>query len=161
MCINKCTSAEMTCTKMHLQPYLECFVSHITWIGDCSTPTTFQQLMTSIFCDAIGHGMHIYLSNIFVYSNTIEEHEEHLCLIFERLRQQQLYIEWAKCNLYADKIDYLSHTIDKDGIYVDADKVTHIREWCTPHNYNDIQCFVGLSGISSPISLHIWVCCWP
>jgi len=63
------------------------FVSHVMWIGDCNAPATFQQLMTTIFHDAIGCSMHVYLDNIFVYSNSIEEHEEHLCLMFERLRE--------------------------------------------------------------------------
>ena len=56
------------------------FVSHVMWIGDCNAPAMFQRLMTTIFCDAIGQSMHIYLDNIFVYSNTIEEHKEHLCI---------------------------------------------------------------------------------
>ena len=82
--------------------------------------------------------MHVYLDNIFIYSNTIEEHKEHLHLMFERLREQQPYLKWAKCELYADKIDCLGHTIDNEGIHVDMDKIAHIRD------YNDIQHFVGL-----------------
>ena len=120
------------------------FVSHVMWIGDCNAPVTFQWLMTTIFCDAIGCNMHVYLDNIFIYLNSIEEHEEHLCLIFERLKEHQLFLKWAKCNLYADKVDCLGHIINKDGIHVDTDKVAHIRKWCTPRNYNDIQCFIGL-----------------
>ena len=120
------------------------FVSHVMWIGDCNAPATFQRLMTTIFRDAIGRSMHVYLDDIFVYSNSIEEHEEHLRLVFERLRQHQLYLKWAKCDLYADKVDCLGHIIDKEGIHVDTDKVARIREWRNPRNYNDIQRFVGL-----------------
>ena len=76
--------------------------------------------------------MHVYLDNIFIYSNSIEEHEEHLRLVFERLREHQLFLKWVKCDLYADKVDCLGHIIDKDGIHVDTDKVAHIREWHTP-----------------------------
>jgi len=120
------------------------FVSHIMWIGDCNAPATFQRLMTTIFRDAIGRSMHVYLDNIFVHSNTIEEHKEHLCLMFEWLREHQLYLKWAKCDLYADRVDCLRHIINKEGIHVDTDKVARIREWRTPWNYNDIQCFIGL-----------------
>jgi len=63
------------------------FVSHVMWIGDCNAPATFQRLMTTIFRDAIGCSMHVYLDDIFVYSNSIEEHKEHLHLVFERLRE--------------------------------------------------------------------------
>jgi len=88
------------------------YLSHIMWIGDYNAPATFQQLMTSIFRDAIGRFMHIYLDDIFVYSESIEEHEEHLRAVFERLRQAKLYLEWKKCDLYADHVDCLGHIID-------------------------------------------------
>ena len=74
----------------------------------------------------------------------IEEHREHLCLMFKKLREQQLYLKWAKCELYADKIDCLDYTINNEGIHVNTDKIACIREWHTPHNYNNIQHFVGL-----------------
>jgi len=78
------------------------YVSHVMWIGDCNAPATFQRLMTTIFCDAIGRFMHMYLDDIFIYSNTIEEHEEHLQFIFEKLREFSLYLKWAKCDLYVE-----------------------------------------------------------
>ena len=120
------------------------FVSHVMWIGDCNAPAIFQRLMTTTFHNTIGCSMHVYLDDIFIYSNSIEEHKEHLHLVFERLRQHQLYLKWAKYDLYADKVNCLRHIIDKEEIHVDTDKVASIREWRTPHNYNDIQQFVGL-----------------
>jgi hypothetical protein len=51
------------------------FISHIMQQGDCNAPATFQCLMTSIFCDVIGRFMHVYLDDIFIYLNTVEEHE--------------------------------------------------------------------------------------
>jgi len=70
--------------------------------------------------------MHVYLDNIFVYSNSIEEHEEHLRLVFEQLREHQLYLKWAKWDLYANRVDCLGHIIDKEGIHVNTGKVAHI-----------------------------------
>jgi len=88
--------------------------------------------------------MHIYLDDIFVYSESIEEHKEHLRVVFERLRQAKLYLKWKKCDLYANRMDCLSHIIDRNGIHVDEDKLARIRDWRIPHNYNNIQRFVGL-----------------
>jgi hypothetical protein len=120
------------------------YVSLIMQQGDCNAPATFQRLMTSIFRDVIGKFLHVYLDDIFIYSDTPEEHEVHLCIVFERLRSNQLYLKWSKCDLYAEQVDCLGHIIDKDGIHADTDKLAHIREWRVPWNYNDIQCFVGL-----------------
>ena len=102
------------------------YISNIMQQGDCNAPTTFQRLMTSIFRDVIGKFMHVYLDNIFIFSDTAEEHEQHLCVIFERLRANCLYLKWPKCDLYADRIDCLGHIIDKDGIHADADKLSCI-----------------------------------
>jgi hypothetical protein len=79
--------------------------------------------MTSIFCDVIGCFMHVYLDDIFIYSNSVEEHEQHLKVVFDRLRANVLYLKWSKCDLYAKRIDCLSHMIDDQGIHSDTDKL--------------------------------------
>jgi hypothetical protein len=58
------------------------YVSLIMQQGDCNAPATFQQLMTSIFHNVIGCFMHVYLDDIFIYSNSVEEHEQHLKVVF-------------------------------------------------------------------------------
>jgi hypothetical protein len=100
--------------------------------GDCNAPATFQQLMTSIFHDIIGVFLHVYLDNIFVFSNLVDEHEKHLRIVFECLREAQLYLKESKCKLYADEVDCLGHKITDEGIFPDLDKLTRIREWRTP-----------------------------
>lgn len=120
------------------------YVSNVVQQGDCNAPATFQRLMTSIFRDTLGKFLHVYLDDIFIFSNTVEEHEKHLRVVFERLRDNQLYMKWSKCNLYAEEIDCLGHIIDNKGIHPDVDKLSRIRDWRTPRNYNDIQRFVGL-----------------
>jgi hypothetical protein len=79
------------------------YVSHIMQQGDCNAPNTFQRLMTSIFRDVIACSVHVYLDNIFVFSNTPEEHERHLKEVFDRLRSNSLYLKWAKCDLYSKR----------------------------------------------------------
>ena len=120
------------------------YVSHVMQQGDCNAPATFQRLMTSIFRDLIGRSLHVYLDDLFVYSNSIEEHEQHLQQVFERLQKHVLTLKWEKCDLYASRVDCLGHIIDDNGIHVDSTKLQRILEWRTPRNYNDIQRFVGL-----------------
>ncbi len=119
-------------------------VSNVVQQGDCNAPATFQRLMTAVFRDVIGKFMHVYLDDIFIFSSSREEHEQHLGVIFERLKRNNLYLKWAKCDLYAREMDCLGHIIDDKGVHTDADKLQRIREWRTPRNYNDIQRFVGL-----------------
>ena len=120
------------------------FVSHTMQQGDCNAPATFQWLMTVIFRDYIRRFIHIYLDNIFVYSNSIEEHEKHLKLVFDKLRQAHLYLEESKHDLYSKQMDCLGHLIDDRGIHADSDKMSCIHGWRTPRNKHDVQRFLGL-----------------
>src|ERR1700677_3673868 len=88
------------------------FMSHTMQQGDCNTPTTFQQLITVIFQDFIRRFVHVYLDDIFMFSNSIEEHEKHLELIFDKLHKVQLYLEESKLDLYSKHMDCLGHIID-------------------------------------------------
>ena len=53
------------------------FVSQVMQQGDCNAPATFQHLMMVTFHDPLGRFIHAYLNNVFAYSSTTEEHEEH------------------------------------------------------------------------------------
>src|ERR1700720_4388545 len=99
------------------------FVSHTMQQGDCNAPATFQRLMTIIFREYIRRFVHIYIDNIFVFSNSIKEHETHLGLVFDKLSKSQLFLEESKLHLYSKKMDCLDHIIDDQGIHADSDKM--------------------------------------
>ena len=120
------------------------FVSHVMQQGDCNAPATFQRLMTVVFREHIGIFVHVYLDDIFVYSDSIMEHEEHLRRVFAKLRNSHLFLSKDKCDLYSEKMDCLGHIVDKRGLHADTDKMSKIRNWPTPRNYNDVQRFLGL-----------------
>ncbi len=119
-------------------------LSHVMQQGDCNAPSTFQRIMNLVFRDYIGRFIHVYLDDVFVYSNTIAEHEEHLRLAFDKIREFEFYLKPEKCDLYAVRVDCLGHIIDDAGLHPDEDKITRIREWRTPRSYHDIQRFLGL-----------------
>jgi len=100
------------------------YVSHTMQIGDCNTPATFQRVMTMIFRDFIGILLHAYLNDLFVYSNSVDEHERHLVLIFDKICKFQFYLKEEKCELYSEQVDCLGHMIDHRGLHADADKMT-------------------------------------
>ena len=81
-------------------------------MGDCNAPSTFQQLMTAIFWDCISQFVHVYLDDIFIYSHFIEEHEKHLGIVFQQLRDHHLFLSKSKVDLYSKRLECLSHIID-------------------------------------------------
>ena len=120
------------------------FVSRVMQQGDCNAPSTFQRLMTAVSREYITNFVHVYLDDIFIYSSSIEEHEEHLRMVFNKLCEAQLYLSRDKVDLYSKRMDCLSHLITDAGIHTDTDKMQKIRDWRQPCNYHKIQRFLGL-----------------
>ena len=119
-------------------------VSIVMQQGDCNAPSTFQRIMVYIFRDHLGKFVHVYLDDIFVFSNSIEEHEEHLRQVFAVLRKAEFFLKAEKCDLYSARLDCLGHIIDHKGLHADADKMARIRDWRTPRELGDVQRFLGL-----------------
>jgi hypothetical protein len=69
------------------------------------------------------------MDDIFIYSNSKEEHEHHLRMVLQVLREHQLYAKLSKCSFYQKQIHYLGHIISMEGIAVDPEKIEAIREW--------------------------------
>ena len=88
--------------------------------------------------------MYIYLDNIFIYSDTLEEHKQHLLIVFNILKKANFNLEQEKCDLYAEKLNCLGHIIDQKGIHTDRDKRSQTRNWRIPKSLNEVQQFVGL-----------------
>ena len=59
------------------------FQSQGMQMGDCNAPSTFQQLMTAIFQDFLRRFIHVYLDDIFIYSQSIREHIEHIMKVLQ------------------------------------------------------------------------------
>jgi Reverse transcriptase (RNA-dependent DNA polymerase)/RNase H-like domain found in reverse transcriptase len=123
---------------------LSTFRSQVMQMGDCNAPSTFQHLMTAIFHDCIGLFVHVYMDDIFIFSCLIKEHEKHLGIVFDRLRKNHLFLSKKQVDLYSERVECLSHSIDNQGIHADADKMQRVQEWRTPRTYNDVQRFLGL-----------------
>ena len=83
---------------------------------------------------------------MLVYSKDEEEHEEHLRLTLNLLREHQLYVKLSKCDFYRYIIQYLGHIISEEGISVDPEKIETPMNWPTLRNMKDVRYFMGLAG---------------
>nr|GEW32951.1 retrotransposon protein, putative, Ty3-gypsy subclass [Tanacetum cinerariifolium] len=75
-----------------------------------------------------------------------QEHEEHLKLILELLKKEELYIKFSKCKFWIPKVQFLGHVIDSQGIHVDPAKIESIKDWGSPKSPMEIHQFLGLAG---------------
>jgi hypothetical protein len=102
-------------------------------------------LMNDLFREYMYKFVIVFLDDILVYCKSKDEHEQHLRMVLQALREHQLYAKLRKCSFYQKKIHYLGHIISKDGIVVDPEKIEAIREWSSPNNVTKVRSFMGLS----------------
>lgn len=114
--------------------------------GDCNAPATYQTLMNYIFAPFIGVFMDVYLDDIVIYSDTIEDHIEHVRTIFTKLREEQLFLAPKKMQFFAPVLKLLGHEIDDKGIRMDPNKVDKIEKWKVPTNKDLLLSFLGAVG---------------
>ncbi|WVZ94846.1 hypothetical protein U9M48_040683 [Paspalum notatum var. saurae] len=88
----------------------------------------------------------IFIDDILIYSKTEEEHEEHLRLMLQKLREHKLYAKFSKCDFWIEKVKFLGHVISNGGIAVDQSKVTEVQNWKIPEDVKGIRSFLGLAG---------------
>ncbi|GJW38094.1 putative reverse transcriptase domain-containing protein [Tanacetum coccineum] len=75
-----------------------------------------------------------------------KEHEEHLKIILELLKKEELYAKFSKCEFWIPKVQFLGHVIDSKGIHVDPAKIESIKDWTSPKSPTEIRQFLGLAG---------------
>jgi hypothetical protein len=89
----------------------------------------------------------VFIDDIFfIYSKSDSDHEEHLRLVLQKLRDNQLYAKFSKCEFWIDKVPFLGHIISNGGISVNPAKVKEIMAWSVPITVTEIWSFLGLAG---------------
>ena len=96
-------------------------------------------MMNNIFSRYLDRFILVFINDILVYSKNKEDHEEHLRVVLQVLREHQLYAKFSKCDFYKPKIQYLGHIISKKGIVVDPKKIKAIEDYPTPTYVTDIR----------------------
>ncbi|PKA52044.1 putative mitochondrial protein [Apostasia shenzhenica] len=82
-----------------------------------------MDLMNRVFKQFLDKFIIVFIDDILVYSRSEIEHEEHLRIVMQILREKKLYAKLSKCEFWLDKVIFLGHVVSKDGISVDLSKI--------------------------------------
>ncbi|WVZ52696.1 hypothetical protein U9M48_003733 [Paspalum notatum var. saurae] len=113
-------------TKYGLHEYL------VMSFGLTNAPAYFMHLMNRVFMDYLDKFIVVFIDDILIYSKSEEEHEVHLRLVLQRLREHKLYAKLKKCEFWIDEVPFLGHIISRGGIAVDPRKISAITNWEVP-----------------------------
>jgi hypothetical protein len=121
----------------------ECLVMSF---GLTNAPAHFMYLMNSVFMPELDKFVVVFIDDILVYSKSTEDHEKHLRVVLQRLRDHQLYAKISKCEFWINEVSFLGHVISSEGIAVDPSKVRDVLYWEPPKSVHQARSFLGLAG---------------
>ncbi|KAE8708434.1 cytochrome P450 78A7-like [Hibiscus syriacus] len=112
--------------------------------GLTNAPTMFCTLMNKLFQLYLDQLMVVYLDDIVVYSNSMEELIDHLRIVFKILRENELYVKKEKCTFATEEVHFLGHVIGHGKLLMDRNKIKAIIEWEPPIKVSEMRSFFGL-----------------
>ena len=111
--------------------------------GLMNSPSAFNLVMSKVLSGLLFKFALAYIDDILAYSSTFEQHLQHLQIIFDRFRKAGIKFKPSKCVFAKKSVKYLGHTLTKEGISVDTDKVSVIKNYKQPKNPKQVKQFIG------------------
>jgi hypothetical protein len=112
------------------------------YFGLTNVQAFFMYLMNSVFMDYLDKFVVVFINDVLIYSQSEEEHVEHLRMVLQWLREHQLYAKLSKCELWIHEVMFLGHIINRDGLVVDPKKLADILNWKGPKDVRGIKSFI-------------------
>jgi hypothetical protein len=113
--------------------------------GLSNAPATFQNMMNHIFRDLFDLGLIVYLNDILIYAETVEEYDRIVVEVLKCLAANGLAISQDKCFWSTSRVDFLGYVISEEGIEMAQDNVQCIRDGERPKSLRDVQSVIGFA----------------
>ncbi|KAF7646900.1 hypothetical protein LDENG_00180850 [Lucifuga dentata] len=114
--------------------------------GITGAPATFQHLMEKAIGDMNLLQVLMYLDDLIVFGKSLEEHEERLLRVLDRLEEVGLKLSLDKCQFCHPRVKYVEHIVSVEGVATDPDKVEAVTKWPMPTDLRTLRSFLGFCG---------------
>ncbi|XP_075481145.1 uncharacterized protein LOC142521857 [Primulina tabacum] len=114
--------------------------------GLTNAPSVFMDLMNRVFNPYLDSFVIVFIDDILIYSKTRDLHREHLRIVLQQLRDNQLYAKFKMCEFWLEQVAFLGHIVSKEGIAVDPAKIEAVKKWPIPLTFSEVRSFLGLAG---------------
>jgi hypothetical protein len=113
--------------------------------GLSNSPSSFQRLMDVVLKHLKRTDCWVFIDDVILFSDTIEEHAKRLQHVLERFEKASLQLQPGKCVFAQPEVQYLGYRITRDGILPSPEKIQAVREHPVPRNAKDVRSFLGLA----------------
>ena len=114
--------------------------------GLTNAPTAFMDVMHRVFQPYLDQFVVVFVDDILIYSQSEKEHEDHLTIVLQALRQHRFYAKFSKCEFWLTEVRFFGHVVSASGVLVDSKKVEAVMSWERPKSVFEICSFLGLAG---------------
>ena len=114
--------------------------------GLTNSPATFQYLMEKVVGDLNMCSCLVYLDDVVLFSNTLEDRLSRLKEILNRLQTAGLKLKPSKCHFLQKRLKYLGHIVSANGVECDPDLTVDLKSWPVPTCVKKVQRFLGFAG---------------
>ena len=114
--------------------------------GLTNAPDAFMDLINRVFRPCLDQIVVVFIDDILVYSKDAQEHEHHLRIVLQTLRENKLFAKLSKSDFWLKEVSFPGHIVSVEGIRVDPVKIEAIVNWKPPRNVTKIRSFLGLAG---------------
>ena len=105
-----------------------------------------MDLMSKVFRPYVDQFVMVFIDDILVYSKDAQEHEQHLKIVLQTLKEKKLYSKLSKCDFWLKEVSFLGYIVSVEGIRVGPTKIKTVVNWKPPRNVTEVRSFYGLAG---------------
>jgi hypothetical protein len=113
--------------------------------GLCNAPATFHAMVNGVFYDYIDQFVAVYIADILIYWETLEEHDKHLKLVLQRPQDNKLHAQLTKCEFYKQDLEYLGYRIADNPAMVLPGHLSAIADFEHLTSWTELRSLIGLA----------------
>jgi len=87
----------------------------------------------------------VYLDDILIFSKSLEEHQNHVSQVLQRLLENKLYVKSEKCEFHQERVSFLGYIIKQGRLEADPGKILAVTEWPVPTTRKELQRFLDFA----------------
>ncbi|WMV37721.1 hypothetical protein MTR67_031106 [Solanum verrucosum] len=114
--------------------------------GLTNAPVAFMDYMNRVFMEYLDMFVIVFINYIFIYSRSENENLDHLRIVLQVLKDQQLFAKFSKCEFLLRSVAFLSHIVSSKGIEVYPKKMDDVKSFPRHISPSAIRSFLSFAG---------------